>query len=237
MTGSAITIVSGQVRPFPLSFLHTILTLLFRYLVYWVSPGSSEFLIVNFPRLLLTCLHLSTRAACYKVIINTLKGLPRTKLDAAFGITCLFFLYAIRISCDAAGKRYPKYCQYPSPASPSINHLIYPSSPRLFLHLGFKECIRHGRHHLFCVALLPPQGRRQRQIPYQNFGHRSQGIQARQGPRYRPCSSLCPRLSTPRCHHHSAARAHRHLKMYVPVPFLILDSTDPTFSIHQRLDA
>jgi sodium-independent sulfate anion transporter 11 len=50
-----------------------------------------------------------TRAACYKVIINTLKGLPGTKLDAAFGLTGLFFLYAIRMTCDFASKKYPRY--------------------------------------------------------------------------------------------------------------------------------
>ncbi|KIP06016.1 hypothetical protein PHLGIDRAFT_107526 [Phlebiopsis gigantea 11061_1 CR5-6] len=48
-----------------------------------------------------------TRAATYKVIINTLKFLPKTKLDAAFGITGLFFLYAIRMTCDWLSRRYP----------------------------------------------------------------------------------------------------------------------------------
>lgn len=49
-----------------------------------------------------------TRAATYKVIINTLKGLPRTKLDAAFGLTGLFFLYAIRYTCLALERRFPR---------------------------------------------------------------------------------------------------------------------------------
>ncbi|KAF9653059.1 sulfate permease [Thelephora ganbajun] len=52
-----------------------------------------------------------TRAACYEVIINTLKGLPRTKLDAAFGLIALFFLYAIRISCDFASRKYPRHAR------------------------------------------------------------------------------------------------------------------------------
>ncbi|KAG2146934.1 sulfate transporter family-domain-containing protein [Suillus bovinus] len=50
----------------------------------------------------------STRAATYKVIINTLKALPHTKLDAAFGLTGLFSLYAIRIACNQLSKRYPR---------------------------------------------------------------------------------------------------------------------------------
>ncbi|KAF9533410.1 sulfate permease [Crepidotus variabilis] len=49
-----------------------------------------------------------TRAATYKVIINTLKGLPHTTRDAAFGLTGLFTLYAIRITCDRLGRKYPR---------------------------------------------------------------------------------------------------------------------------------
>ncbi|EIW60605.1 sulfate permease [Trametes versicolor FP-101664 SS1] len=49
-----------------------------------------------------------TRASTYKVIINCLKFLPVTKMDAAFGITGLFSLYAIRIICDQLAKRYPR---------------------------------------------------------------------------------------------------------------------------------
>ncbi|GAA5835818.1 hypothetical protein JCM11251_007435 [Rhodosporidiobolus azoricus] len=39
---------------------------------------------------------LNTRAATYKVIINSLKNLPYTKLDAAFGLSGLAFLYIVR---------------------------------------------------------------------------------------------------------------------------------------------
>jgi len=49
-----------------------------------------------------------TRAATYKVIINTLKGLPGTKLDAAWGLPGLVALYGIRILCDVLSKRYPR---------------------------------------------------------------------------------------------------------------------------------
>ncbi|KAK4706104.1 solute carrier family 26 (sodium-independent sulfate anion transporter), member 11, partial [Phenoliferia sp. Uapishka_3] len=38
----------------------------------------------------------NTRAATYKVIINSLKHLPNTTRDAAFGLSGLFFLYAVR---------------------------------------------------------------------------------------------------------------------------------------------
>ncbi|KAG6821156.1 hypothetical protein H0H93_005376 [Arthromyces matolae] len=49
-----------------------------------------------------------TRAATYKVIINTLKGLPRTQLDAAWGLTGLVSLYLIRFLCDYMSRRYPR---------------------------------------------------------------------------------------------------------------------------------
>jgi sodium-independent sulfate anion transporter 11 len=49
-----------------------------------------------------------TRAATYKVIINTLKGLPRTTKDAAFGLFGLATLYTIRITCDRLGRKYPR---------------------------------------------------------------------------------------------------------------------------------
>lgn len=50
-----------------------------------------------------------TRAATFHVVINTLKGLPRTKLDAAMGLSALFLLYAIRLSCRFAAKKFPKH--------------------------------------------------------------------------------------------------------------------------------
>ncbi|KAI0340645.1 sulfate permease [Trametopsis cervina] len=49
-----------------------------------------------------------TRAATYKVIINSFKFLPQSKLDAAFGVTGLVSLYAIRIICDYLGNRFPR---------------------------------------------------------------------------------------------------------------------------------
>jgi solute carrier family 26 (sodium-independent sulfate anion transporter), member 11 len=48
-----------------------------------------------------------TREATYKVIINTLKGLPRTSLDAALGLTALTMLYLIRAVCSYMAKKQP----------------------------------------------------------------------------------------------------------------------------------
>ena len=49
-----------------------------------------------------------TRNAPYRVIIDTLKALPDTKLDAALGLTALLMLYLIRIGCSVAAKKQPQ---------------------------------------------------------------------------------------------------------------------------------
>jgi sodium-independent sulfate anion transporter 11 len=48
-----------------------------------------------------------TREATYKVIINTLKSLPETNLNAAIGLSALTMLYVIRFTCAYLAKRYP----------------------------------------------------------------------------------------------------------------------------------
>ncbi|KAF8425615.1 sulfate transporter family-domain-containing protein [Tirmania nivea] len=52
----------------------------------------------------------STRDSTYKVLINTLKHLGQTKLDAAMGLSALVLLYLIRWACTSWGlRRYPKW--------------------------------------------------------------------------------------------------------------------------------
>ncbi|KHN95334.1 sulfate permease [Metarhizium album ARSEF 1941] len=51
----------------------------------------------------------SNRDSAYLVIINTLKHLPETKLDAAMGLTALFFLYLIRFALTSAAERFPAH--------------------------------------------------------------------------------------------------------------------------------
>lgn len=50
---------------------------------------------------------INTREATYKVIINTLKNLGKSKLDAAMGLSALFLLYGIRILCSFMTKKQP----------------------------------------------------------------------------------------------------------------------------------
>ncbi|QSS61543.1 sulfate permease [Histoplasma capsulatum] len=48
-----------------------------------------------------------TRDATFRVIINTLKHLPDTKIDAAMGLTALFLLYLIRWACNFSARKNP----------------------------------------------------------------------------------------------------------------------------------
>lgn len=48
-----------------------------------------------------------TRASTYKVVINILKHLGRSKLDAAMGVSALVMLYGIRGACNFAAKKKP----------------------------------------------------------------------------------------------------------------------------------
>lgn len=49
----------------------------------------------------------STRGSAYETAINILKHLGRTRLDAAFGLSCVVLLYSIRFGCASVAKRYP----------------------------------------------------------------------------------------------------------------------------------
>lgn len=51
---------------------------------------------------------INTREATYLVLINTLKKLGSTKLDAALGLTALFALYFIRWLCNTMSEKQPQ---------------------------------------------------------------------------------------------------------------------------------
>ncbi|MCJ1463643.1 Sulfate permease 2, partial [Pseudocyphellaria aurata] len=48
-----------------------------------------------------------TRASTYKVVINILKHLGRSNLDASIGLTALAMLYIIRAACNLGAKKVP----------------------------------------------------------------------------------------------------------------------------------
>ncbi|KIJ14879.1 hypothetical protein PAXINDRAFT_176667 [Paxillus involutus ATCC 200175] len=95
----------------------------------------------------------NTRAATYHVIINTLKGLPHTTLDAAWGLSGLVALYAIRMVCTKLQQRFPRrsknafvililtiaawlYCRHHKSASGKYPIKILLTVPRGFRNVG-----------------------------------------------------------------------------------------------------
>lgn len=51
----------------------------------------------------------STREAPYRVVINTLKHLPDTTIDATMGLTALAMLYVIRSACSWSARKWAKH--------------------------------------------------------------------------------------------------------------------------------
>lgn len=49
----------------------------------------------------------STKGATYEIIINTLKYLPTSTIDAALGVTACAMLYIIRYACNYGARKYP----------------------------------------------------------------------------------------------------------------------------------
>jgi len=72
----------------------------------FVTAASIIIIATQFPALM-GIPGVSTRQEPYLVIINALKGLPNTHMDAAIGLTSVVLLYAIRFFCARMEKRYP----------------------------------------------------------------------------------------------------------------------------------
>lgn len=49
-----------------------------------------------------------TKGATYEIIINTLKYLPTSTIDAAVGVTAMAMLYIIRSACNYGAKKNPR---------------------------------------------------------------------------------------------------------------------------------
>ena len=161
MTGSAISIVAGQVPGL---------------------LGESGFKYVHMlfhcSEALLT-LVVSTRDATYKVIINCFKFLPATKLDAAFGITGLVSLYLIRIACDYLGARYPRRSKY----TPVILAVSFSDTPSVraivFLQLSVQECLCDCHPDNRILAVLQRSQEQVGQVSHQDFADGPSRLPAR----------------------------------------------------------
>lgn len=76
----------------------------------------------------------NTRAATYKVVINTLKHLPDTKLDAVFGLIPLFILYIWKFTCNDWGPRLVE--RYYNKSNRGVNHARNKKFWNLFFFYG-----------------------------------------------------------------------------------------------------
>ena len=96
----------------------------------------------------------NTRAATYLVVIDTLKGLPITQIDAALGLTALFLLYLIRSVCKLCAKRFPKHEKL----------IFFASTLRTVFVILLYTMIswlvnRHRKKALFKILLTVPRGK------------------------------------------------------------------------------
>lgn len=73
--------------------------------------GSALTIIINQSNQIFGISGIDTHEAPYLVFGKTLAGLGRTKVDAAFGIVSLFFLYSIKYLCAYCTKRYPQHAR------------------------------------------------------------------------------------------------------------------------------
>lgn len=55
---------------------------------------------------------INTQDSSYLIFGNFFKYLPDTKVDVAFGLVSLFWLYGVRHACQVFGRRYPKYARH-----------------------------------------------------------------------------------------------------------------------------
>ncbi|KAL2265084.1 hypothetical protein VTJ83DRAFT_7594 [Remersonia thermophila] len=72
----------------------------------FVTAAAITIMATQFPTLM-GITGVNTREATYQVIIESLKGLPRTRVDAAIGLSCIVLLYVIRHFCTHMQARQP----------------------------------------------------------------------------------------------------------------------------------
>jgi hypothetical protein len=111
------------------------------------------------------------------VIINTLKGLPRTKLDAAWGLTGLVALYSIRIICDRLTKRFPRHGEGWPLSVMELFRVDTGSSAAFLLYQCLAKCIRYPSLDNCGLALYSASKVQVREIPNQNLADGSLGLQ------------------------------------------------------------
>lgn len=106
---SALAIVSGAIVCFlGLARLGFLVDLISLASISAFMTGSAINIAVGQVPALMGITGFSNRESTYKVVINILKHLGRTNLNAAVGLTALAILYIIRYTCTTLGNRYPR---------------------------------------------------------------------------------------------------------------------------------
>jgi sodium-independent sulfate anion transporter 11 len=108
IVASSLAIISGAIVLFlGLARLGWIVDLISLPAISAFMTGSAISIAVGQVPAMMGITGFSTRDPTYKVVINILKHLGRTNLNASFGLTALFLLYLIRFTCNFLAKRFP----------------------------------------------------------------------------------------------------------------------------------
>lgn len=109
VVASALAIITGAIIVFiGLARLGWIVELIPLPAICAFMTGSGVNIIAGQVSKLMGISGVNTRNATYRVIIDTLKGLPRSKLDAALGLTALVMLYGARAGFSYLAKKQPQ---------------------------------------------------------------------------------------------------------------------------------
>ena len=142
----------------------------------------------------------STRDPTYRVVINSLKHLGRTNLNASFGLTCLFLLYGIRFTCGQLAKRFPtraKLFFFINTLRTVFVILLY----ILFSYLANREHRANGTKPIITTLGTVPRGKMLLNLDKYHYLH-CQDSNTHAYPRSR---SLSLSRSPPNCHRRSSS--------------------------------
>lgn len=107
----------------------------------------------------------SARETTYKVVINILKHLGRSDLNAAIGLSALFLLYAIRSSCSILAKRFPNKAKmffFLSTLRTAFVILLY----ILISYLANRHLKAKGKKPKFATLGVVPRGFKHARVPH-----------------------------------------------------------------------
>ena len=103
----------------------------------------------------------SNRDATYRVVINILKHLGRTKIDAAMGLTALAMLYMIRSACNFGARKMPQRAKmffFISTLRTSFVILLYTL-------ISWLVNRHHRKNPIFQILLTVPRGFKNAAVP------------------------------------------------------------------------